>query len=96
MLILPLRIRAFVLATGIAFLAFSGWAGADPPSRVARLGYISGAVSFSPAGEDVWVEAAINRPLTTGDRLWVDADGRAELQVGGAVVRMIQTPAYPS
>jgi len=86
--ILPLRIRAFALATGIAFLAFSGWAGADPPSRVARLGYISGAVSFSPAGEDIWVEAAINRPLTTGDRLWVDAGGRAELQIGGAVVRM--------
>lgn len=86
--ILSLRIRALVLATGIAFLAFSGWAGADPPSRVARLGYIAGAVSFSPGGEDLWVEAAINRPLTTGDRLWVDADGRAELQIGGAVVRM--------
>ncbi len=61
---------------------------ADPPSRAARLGYAAGAVSFSPAGESDWVQAAINRPLTTGDRLWADADARAEIQVGGAMIRM--------
>ena len=85
---LPLRLRAFAFAAGVAILAFSGWASADPPSRVARLGYMTGAVSFSPAGEDDWVQAAINRPLTTGDRLWADAGARAEIQVGGAMIRM--------
>jgi len=35
----------------------------DPPSRVARLAYIRGTVSFVPAGENEWVEAQINRPL---------------------------------
>ena len=55
---------------------------------LARLGYATGAVSFSPAGEDDWVQAAINRPLTTGDRLWADAGARAEVQVGGAAIRM--------
>jgi hypothetical protein len=40
----------------------------------------TGAVSFSPAGEDDWVRAALNRPLTIGDRLWVDAGARAELR----------------
>jgi hypothetical protein len=40
---------------------------------VARLGYLSVAVSLSPAGENDWVQAAINRPLTTGDRLWAGA-----------------------
>ncbi len=73
---------------GIIALAFSGWASADPPSRVARLGYVSGAVSFSPAGEDDWVQATLNRPLTTGDRLWADPGARAEIQIGGAMVRM--------
>ena len=76
------------LAAGIALLAFRGWAAADPPSRVARLGYTRGEVSFSPAGEDDWSEASTNRPLTTGDRLWSDKGARAELQVGGATVRM--------
>src|SRR6185436_307151 len=61
---------------------------ADPPSRVARLGYMAGPVSLSPAGENDWVQATINRPLTTGDRLWADAGARAEIQVGGAMIRM--------
>ena len=50
-------------------LMWSGLASADPPSRAARLGYISGTVSFSPASQPDWVQAVVNRPLTTGDRL---------------------------
>jgi len=73
------------LLCAAAALTWASSAYADPPARVARLAYINGAVSFSPAGEDVWVEAAINRPLITGDRLWVDTGSRAELQVGSAV-----------
>ena len=84
----PLRRQALAFVAGVAILSFSGWASADPPSRVARLGYMSGAVSFSPAGEVDWVQATINRPLTTGDRLWSDARARAEIQVGGAMIRM--------
>ncbi len=80
--------RLWFLLVGIALFALSGWAAADPPSRAARLGYVSGAVSFSPAGEDDWVQATLNRPLTTGDRLWADVDSRAEVQVGGAALRM--------
>jgi len=88
MLMQPLRLRVLAFVAGLAFLAFSGLASADPPSRVARLGYMTGAVSFSPAGENDWIEASINRPLTTGDRLWSDAGARAEIQVGGALIRM--------
>jgi hypothetical protein len=76
------------LLLGVAALALAGWASADPPSRIARLSYISGAVSFSPAGDNDWVLATVNRPLITGDRLWVDAGARAELQIGSAVIRM--------
>ena len=83
-----LCLRTFAFATGIAVLVFGGWASADPPARVARLGYMSGTVSFSPAGENDWVQAVVNRPLTTGDRLWTDAGARAEIQVGGAMIRM--------
>jgi hypothetical protein len=58
----------------------------DPPSRVARLAYIQGAVSFQPAGQSEWVEVAPNRPLTTGDQIWADRDARAELSLGSAVI----------
>jgi hypothetical protein len=80
--------RIFALLFCITTLLWAGWASADPPTRVARLGYTSGAVSFSPAGEDDWVLATVNRPLISGDRLWVDAGSRAELQVGSGVIRM--------
>jgi hypothetical protein len=62
-------------ATTLLLIA-SGAALADPPSRVARLAYAEGAVSFSPAGDGEWVRAIVNRPLVTGDRLWSDSDGR--------------------
>ena len=79
---------SFSLMIAGAMLSFSIAAAADPPSRVARMGYLSGAVSLSPAGESDWVQAAINRPLTTGDRVWTDAGARAEVQIGGAMIRM--------
>src|SRR5712675_1743290 len=60
----------------------------DPPSRVARLGYMEGSVSFDPAGEADWVGAVENRPMTTGDKLWADKGSRAELQLGSAVIRL--------
>jgi hypothetical protein len=60
----------------------------DPPSRVARLSHIRGEVSFSPAGEDQWVNATRNRPLIRGDRLWSDRGARAELQAGNATFRI--------
>ncbi len=73
---------------GVLLLTFSVLAAAEPPSRAARLGFISGTVSFSPAGQRDWVQAAVNRPLTTGDRLWTGGSSRAELQIGGAAIRM--------
>jgi hypothetical protein len=60
----------------------------DPPSRVARLGYMKGSVSFQPAGESEWVQAVPNRPMTTGDKLWADQDSRVEVELGSVVIRL--------
>src|ERR1051326_1779424 len=64
------------------------WADDDPPGRVARLQYVSGQVSMQPQGTQDWVEATLNRPLTTSDNLWTDKNSRAELSVGTGVFRM--------
>src|ERR1700732_1663066 len=66
----------------------------DPPSRVARLSYTHGAVSFQPAGTDDWVSAVVNRPLTTGDKLWADNDARAELNIASASIRLSHTTGF--
>jgi hypothetical protein len=60
----------------------------DPPSRVARLAYLRGSVSYSPAGVDDWALASLNRPLVAGDRVWTEPGARDELQVGNAAIRM--------
>ncbi len=81
-------VRVLLVFFGLAAAAGSGAAEVDPPSRVARLGYLAGPVSFAPADDEQWGPAEYNRPLTTGDRLWADAGARAELQTGTAAVRL--------
>src|SRR5215467_822843 len=66
----------------------------DPPTRAARLSYIGGAVSFAPAGSDEWVDAVVNRPMTTGDKLWADQGGRAELRVDAYAIRLGQMTGF--
>ena len=66
----------------------------DPPTRVARLSYASGQVSFSPSGTDDWVAAVVNRPITTGDKLWTDENSRAELHIGSAAIRLSGTTGF--
>jgi hypothetical protein len=60
----------------------------DPPSRAVRLNYINGEVSVQPGGVDDWVPGAINRPLTTSDRVWTDKNSRAELHLGTSAMRL--------
>ena len=41
--------------------------------RVARLTTMHPArFHFQPAGTDDWVSVVVNRPITTGDKLWTD------------------------
>lgn len=80
--------RLLNLLVGIGMLVFSGLAIAAPPTRVACLGYLAGVVGFSPGGENDWMQATLNRPLSTGDRLWVEVGSRAEVEIDGTVVRM--------
>jgi hypothetical protein len=60
----------------------------DPPGRVARLSDTEGAVSLQPAGMQEWTAATLNRPLTTGDKLWSEENSRAEVDLGAAVMRL--------
>jgi hypothetical protein len=74
----------------VAGLASTARADDDPPSRVARLNFLQGSVSFEPSGEQDWVTPEQNRPMTTGDRLWADKESRAELHIGSTAIRIDQ------
>jgi len=60
----------------------------DPPSRVARISSTDGSVSMQPGGTGDWGTATRNRAVTIGDKLWTDANSRAELQVGQAAIHL--------
>lgn len=78
----------------LALFLVSGLAAAqedDPPERVARLSYVQGEVSLAPEGTEDWTAASLNRPLTTGDQIWVDRESRAELQTGEASIHLDQS-----
>jgi len=104
----PLRFAVLLAGVTLAFSALAqpapdqygpgddgpGGPAADPPTRVARLSYLHGDVSFVPAGENDWVEAQLNRPLITGDKLWTDRGGRAELGIGPATLRIDQNTSF--
>jgi hypothetical protein len=84
-----------ILVTLVLFLPLCASADEDDPSgRVARLSYTHGSISFQPAGTDDWVTAVVNRPMTTGDKLWSDQDGRAELHIGSASIRLGSTTGF--
>src|SRR5579864_1212392 len=78
------------LFIALAFAAFPGLTAAqdDPPDRVARLNFIQGSVSYQVSGDQDWVQADPNRPLTTGDNLWVDRNSRGEVHVGSTAIRL--------
>jgi hypothetical protein len=59
----------------------------DPPSRVARVSFLTGPVSVQPGGVDDWEPAQLNLPLKGGDALWAAQGSRAELQVGPTGLR---------
>ena len=87
------RVRRLFLLAGVI-----GWLGLialplqaqddDPPAQAGRLSIVNGTVSIQPAGTEEWGQAYLNYPLGPGDRIYTDADGRAEIEVGQTYVRI--------
>jgi hypothetical protein len=67
--------------------------GQDPPTRVARLSFVDGAVSFQPGGQGDWAQAMRNRPVSIGDKIWADNNARAEIQAGQASIHLASMTA---
>lgn len=77
-----------VTALGLAIATRGNADDGDPPERVAMVDLVEGAAAAQPAGVGDWIADLANRPLTNGDKLWVDANSRAELHLGSAAIRL--------
>lgn len=58
----------------------------DPPSRAGRVAEVRGQVWIYATDTNEWITAVRNRPVTTGDRLSTEKDGRAEVRIGSTVL----------
>ena len=93
--LLFLALLAALQTTSWSQQSYQQDAAVDPPGRVARLNLAQGAVSFAPADAagyngNAWTPAPLNRPQTSGDRLWTGPRARSELHIGSTAVRMGQ------
>ncbi|MGA7826567.1 MAG: DUF6600 domain-containing protein [Geobacteraceae bacterium] len=60
-----------------------------------RMGIVQGDVQIYSGDAKDWAPAAVNTPLTQGDRVWVPEGGRSELQVlGGIFIRLDAYSAF--
>jgi FecR protein len=84
------RVIGVVAAAGLMLSLPSGGIAeeGDPPERVAVADLIEGAAAVQLAGAGEWTSDLANRPLTSGDKLWVDANSRAELHLGSTAIRL--------
>lgn len=74
---------------GTSFAQSSPLAGSDEPSsRVGRLAYLQGTVSFHDNDQSDWQPALLNSPITAGDALWTEPKARSEVSIAGTRVRM--------
>lgn len=73
-----MNILRMVLMVLLMAVPCSAWAA---ELGLVRLSLVSGDVQVQAEDADEWVPAVANMPLADGDRIWVPAGGRAELQM---------------
>ena len=84
---LPAIVALF--ASAAAFTATAALADDELPGRVGRVANVQGVLHHAPSDNaDDWAEIDLNYPVAEGDNLWVDHDGRAEIDYGGGQFRL--------
>ena len=84
-------IVALLLAGAVPAFADPPPVQADPPSRVGRLSFTDGTVSFHTADQTDWSPATLNYPVTAGNSFWTEPNSKAEIQFDDGEVRMDQS-----
>jgi hypothetical protein len=83
-----MNIRHLKTLALIVLAATASFAIADPSGRVGRIAYVQGDVSFLNSSNDDSIAAQVNWPVTSQNLVATGRDGRAEIRVGSAAVRI--------
>ena len=83
-------VLARIVALVAAVLSFGAVAQIDDalPTRVGRVALVQGTLRHSSEGGGAWSAIGQNYPVAQGDRLWSEADARAEVDYGGGEIRL--------
>jgi hypothetical protein len=82
------RLLAFVLLA-VAFASLPAYAEDELPGRVGRIANVQGVLRHTPGDSaEEWAEIGLNYPIAEGHNLWVEHDGRAEVDYGGGQFRL--------
>jgi hypothetical protein len=84
-------IRRLSLALLVLCLTSAAGYSEEDYSRIARLSYIDGNVSFQHTGDVDWSAASANMALQPADRVYTGTDGRAEIEFDdGSILRLAE------
>ena len=84
-----INIRALAVIMLTVFACHSAFAQDDTPARVGRVADVGGQLFYSTEDEpSQWQAVGLNYPIASGANLWVSQDGRAEIDFGGAQLRL--------
>ena len=73
----------------VSMIVFPVRAGAEDrpaPIEAGRFNYIQGSVVVQQEGGSDWFESQVNYPVASGDRVWANADARAEVITSNGVI----------
>ena len=81
-------VLAFVIAA-VTFASLPAYAEDEMPGRVGRIANVQGVLRHTPGDSaEQWAEIGLNYPIAEGDNLWVEHDGRTEVDYGGGQFRL--------
>ena len=82
-----------IFALAFSMAGMCAWAQSnDDYTRIARISYMEGHVSFQSTEDADWTAAAVNFPLQPGDRIYTGTEGRAEIEFDeGSVIRLAES-----
>jgi hypothetical protein len=83
--------RLIFLLLSFTLIGIAAWANPNEEdyTRIARLSYLEGHVSYQHIADVEWAAASINLPLEPGDRIYTGPDGRAEIEFDdGSIYRL--------
>jgi len=83
----------WIIVLTFSMAGIYAWAESDDDyTRIARISYMEGYVSFQGSTDVDWTAASINFPLQPGDRIYTGTGGRAEIEFDeGSIIRLAES-----